>query len=320
MTCSEIVCISHGEDVDGLTCAGLLKRLKGAFPILVTYDELKDTIKSLKPPLEELYICDLNMREDLVEDLLKINDFANITLIDHHPSSPGLLEKLDSVGMTIIHSTLDCASILLFDHFREELGREAGRIAAFAAWADQFEDGPIAELLLRDYDRQSVQLEGLLLAFALVSQTSMQLRNSVVDEIANLSLPHRIEGVIEAASTHLEDMAKLTDSLRESAIHIGELAYFNALNDIPIGSAAGMITDALGVNVGLCYKKKGDLTNISIRSKRGLNFHLGDITRDIASRNNGFGGGHKRASGASIPSKNLKSFIEDLREELRFRF
>lgn len=316
MTCSDIICISHGEDVDGLTCAGLLKRLKGASPTLVTYDELKDAIKSVKPPLEELYICDLNMREDLVGDLLRINNFTKITLIDHHPSPPGLLNRLESAGITVVHSPLDCASILLFDHFKEELGREAGRIAAFAAWADQFEDGPIAELLLRDYDRQSVQFEGLLLAFALVNQTSMELRNSVVEEIANLSLPHRIEGVIEAASTHIEDMAKLTDSLKASAIRLGEFAYFKALDEIPIGSAAGMITDALGVDVGLCYKEKGDLTNISIRSKRGLDFHLGDITRDIASRNKGFGGGHKRASGASIPSKNLKRFIEDFREEL----
>jgi single-stranded DNA-specific DHH superfamily exonuclease len=90
-----------------------------------------------------------------------------------------------------------------------------------------------------------------------------------------------------------------------------------ATNETPIGSVAGLVTDALGVDVGLCYKEKDDLINLSIRSKRGLAFHLGEITRRVAAKNGGFGGGHKRASGASIPNQNLKGFIRDLEDELR---
>ena len=317
MTKPSILCISHGEDADGLTCAGLLKRLKDASTILVTYDELEGTLKSVKPPLEELYICDLNVREALVGEILRINGFTRVTLIDHHPSPEGLLEELEEGGVTVVHSTLDCASVLLYDHFREELGREAGRMAAFAAWADQFEDGPLAEKLLREYDRQSVQLEGLLLAYALTNQPDEGFRNLVVEEIGGLKRPHRMEGVSEAALAHLEDMAGRIESLKDSAIRIGELAYVKATNETPIGSVAGLVTDALGVDVGLCYKEKGDLVNLSIRSKRGLAFHLGEITRRVAAKNGGFGGGHKRASGASIPSQNLREFIRDLEDELR---
>ena len=317
MTDPTILCISHGEDADGLTCAGLLKRLKDAPPILVTYDELEGALKSVEPPLEELYLCDLNVREALVGDILRISGFARVTLIDHHPSPEGLLERLEEAGVTVVHSPLDCASVLLYDHFREELGREAGRMAAFAAWADQFEDGPLAEALLRDYDRQSVQLEGLLLAYALVNQPSKEFRKFVVGEISDLNLPHRMEGVLEAATAHLEDMSKLVESLKESAVRLGELAYVEGTDEDPIGSVAGIITDALGVDVGLCYKEKGDLVNLSIRSRRGLPFHLGEITRQIATRNGGFGGGHKRASGASIPRGSLRKFIGDLEEALR---
>ena len=229
----------------------------------------------------------------------------------------GLLERLEEAGVTVVHSPLDCASVLLYDHFREELGREAGRMAAFAAWADQFEDGPLAEALLRDYDRQSVQLEGLLLAYALINQPSEEFRNFVAGEISDLNLPHRMEGVLDAATAHLEDMSMLVESLKESAVRLGELAYVEGTDKTPIGSVAGIVTDALGVNVGLCYKEKGDLVNISIRSRRGLSFHLGEITRQIATRNGGFGGGHKRASGASIPSGSLGKFIGDLEEALR---
>lgn len=317
MTRPTILCISHGEDADGLTCAGLLKRLKGAFTILVTYDELEDALKSVEPPLEELYLCDLNVREALVREILRIDGFARITVIDHHPSSGGLLEELEEGGIAVVHSLKDCASVLLYDHFREELGREAGRMAAFAAWADQFEDGPLAESLLREYDRQSVQLEGLLLAYALVNKPTAEFRDFVVEEISNLVLPHRMDGVPEAAQAHLEEMSSLMESIKESAISRGGLAYVKATEETPIGSAAGIITDAIGVNVGLCYKEKGDLVNLSIRSRRGLSFHLGEITSRVAARNEGFGGGHKRASGASIPSRNLKNFIRDLEEELR---
>ncbi len=317
MTSPSILCISHGEDADGLTCAGLLKRLKDASTILVTYDELEGALKSVKPPLEELYICDLNVREALVGELLRINGFTRVTLIDHHPSPKGLLEELEEGGVTVVHSTLDCASVLLYDHFREELGREAGRMAAFAAWADQFDDGPLAEKLLREYDRQSVQLEGLLLAYALTNQPAYKFRNIVVEEISNLALPHRMDGVSEAALAHLEDMARLIETLKASATRHGMLAYIKATDETPIGSAAGIITDALGVNVGLCYKEIENLANLSIRSKRGLPYHLGEITRQVAAKYGGFGGGHKRASGASIPRRNLKSFIRDFEEELR---
>ncbi len=319
MTSPVTLCISHGEDADGLTCAGLLIRLRDAQPILVTYDELEGALKSVGPPLDELYLCDLNVREALVGDILRIMGFARVTLIDHHPSPEGLLERLEEAGVTVVHSALDCASVLLYDYFREDLGREAGRMAAFAAWADQFEDGPLAEALLRDYDRQSVQLEGLLLAYALINQPSKEFRNFVVGEISDLNLPHRMEGVLEAATAHLEDMSKLVESLKESAVRLGELAYVEVTDEAPIGSVAGIITDALGVDVGLCYKEKGDLVNLSIRSRRGLPFHLGEITMQIATRNGGFGGGHKRASGASIPSGNLEKFIGDLEEALRSR-
>ena len=77
-----VVVISHGEDADGITCAALLKRMKSARPILVNYNDLKDAIRGIQPPLEELYMCDLNIREDLVEEILRITGFTRVTIID----------------------------------------------------------------------------------------------------------------------------------------------------------------------------------------------------------------------------------------------
>jgi len=57
--------------------------------------------------------------------------------------------------------------------------------------------------------------------------------------------------------------------------------------------------------------------NLSIRGRRGIGFHLGEITKRIAKKHGGFGGGHMRASGASIPRNKYIEFIRDLESELR---
>jgi len=311
-----IVCISHGEDVDGITCAALLKRLKGARPILVTYDDFHETLQGITPPLDALYICDLNIREDLLDEILRIRGFTGITVIDHHPASELVLEKLTAAGVEVVHDTRDCASVLLYDHFSEELGREAGRMAAYAIWADQFEDGPLAIELLKEYDRQSVQHEALLLAHALTQRPTHEFRTLVMDEVSRLTPPHRIPGASEAAVAYLEEMILLAETLKQSSIRMKVLAHFEADEEMPIGSIAGFVTDALGVKVGLCHKRVQSLVNLSVRGRRGINFHLGEMTRSIASKYGGFGGGHKRASGASIPAGALEGFLRDLDDEL----
>jgi oligoribonuclease NrnB/cAMP/cGMP phosphodiesterase (DHH superfamily) len=293
MTGIRSVCISHGEDADGLTCASLLRRLNGARPLLATYDDLEDVLKSVVAPLDEVYICDLNVREGLVDEVIRIRGFAAVTLIDHHPPSEGILERLAEAGVT---------------HFREELGRQAGRLAAYAAWADQFEDGPIATLLLREYDRQLVQNEGLILAHAVINRPTEEFRRLVIDALSALKFPHRVPEILEAATDQLEYKAALIEALGEVATKKGNIV-------------AGLLLDAMGTYVGVCYVEKGSgLVNISLRSRRGFSFHLGEITNRIARNQGGFGGGHKRASGASIPQKGLEGFLRDFEEELRGQF
>jgi len=321
MTGIRSVCISHGEDADGLTCASLLRRLNGARPLLATYDDLEDVLKSVVAPLDEVYICDLNVREGLVDEVIRIRGFAAVTLIDHHPPSEGILERLAEAGVTVVHSPLDCARVLVYDHFREELGRQAGRLAAYAAWADQFEDGPIATLLLREYDRQLVQNEGLILAHAVINRPTEEFRRLVIDALSALKFPHRVPEILEAATDQLEYKAALIEALGEVATKKGNIAYVEAEKGWPIGTVAGLLLDAMGTYVGVCYVEKGSgLVNISLRSRRGFSFHLGEITNRIARNQGGFGGGHKRASGASIPQKGLEGFLRDFEEELRGQF
>ncbi len=76
--------IIHGDDADGLTCGALLKRVKGGELYLANYDNIEKALQKVNPPVDTLYICDLNVREELEHELLRITEFAKINIIDHH--------------------------------------------------------------------------------------------------------------------------------------------------------------------------------------------------------------------------------------------
>jgi nanoRNase/pAp phosphatase (c-di-AMP/oligoRNAs hydrolase) len=312
-----VICISHAEDTDGLVCAAYLRRLKDATITLVTYDDFEEALRNVKPPADEVYLCDLNIREDLVEEISRINNFARMTIVDHHPTAEGLMKRLGESGVEVIHSLLDCASILLYDRFREDLGSEDARLAAYAAVSDYFEEGPNASKLLNRLDKHFVQHEALILTHALHRKSDAKFKLKVVSELSRLTPPHRIKGVPEAALAHLEHVSKLLETLTTKATKRGRLAYIEEMEGASIGSVAGLLIDSLGVDVGLCYKREErNSMSISIRAARGLDIHLGKITRRLAGRYGGFGGGHSRASGASIPQNSYMTFIKALDGEL----
>lgn len=311
------VCISHGEDADGLICAAYLRHLMDVSYLLVTYDDFEKALKSVKPPVGDVFICDLNMREELYEEIQRISEFADVTFVDHHPTSLKILESLKYSEITVVHSTLDCSSVLLFNHFKEKLGWKAARLAAYAAVSDQFEDGPIASKLLAQLDRQFVEHEALILTHALYQKNSSKFRLLVVEELSRFSFPHNIKGAKEAALAFLERTAKLLEILPKEATKRGRLAYVEGVYGMSAGAVASLLVDAMNVDVGICYKVKDeDRMNLSIRGRRELEIHLGEATKRLAKRYGGFGGGHKRASGTSIPRKDCMSFIRDLEREL----
>ena len=99
------VCISHGEDVDGLICAAYLQYLKGASPVLATYDDFEDALKNIDSSVEDLYICDLGIREDLVEEILLHLDRDGWLVAAGHltAESDALLQSFCSKGLQLAH-------------------------------------------------------------------------------------------------------------------------------------------------------------------------------------------------------------------------
>ena len=93
--------------------------------------------------------------------------------------------------------------------------------------------------------------------------------------------------------------------------------YVEGVYGMSTGAVADLLVDATTVEVGIRYKvREKDWVNLSIRGRRGLEIHLGEATKRLAKRYGGFGGGQKRAGGASIPRKDCIAFIKDLEIEL----
>ncbi|MBM3291760.1 hypothetical protein FJY84_03690 [Candidatus Bathyarchaeota archaeon] len=312
-----VVSITHGDDLDGLTCGALLTKLFNAEVILANYDTIEDALKSVPESTDQLYITDINLRDALICHLNKIAEKTKIIIIDHHPMTQTFKVEMREKGVEVMHDTRDCASALVYNIFRSRLEHDAARIAAYAAISDMFEDGPIASIILDHMDRKFVQHEAFILTHALGCEQSSEFKYQVIKDLSVYAYPHRIKNANELAYKQLEKIVKIKDIIPIKAIKLGRLAYMECNDDLSTGEVANIIMDTLGLDVGLCYKISDGMANISLRGERRLIEHLGEIAFKLADNCGGFGGGHNRAAGAKIPENTLKQFIQDLSEELK---
>jgi single-stranded DNA-specific DHH superfamily exonuclease len=298
--------------VDGLTSGALLKRLFDARIIPANYDDLEEALKSVGDDVDHLYITDLNLREALIPLIEGIRRHATITIIDHHPMEKSLSEALKRLRIEVVHDTRDCASALVYNHFKDKLEIDAARLASYAAVSDMFEDGPIASRLMNGMDRKFVHHEALMLSAALGADQSETFKRRLLDELSHYAYPHRIKGVVKASVSQLEKIVRIKETVLTRANRMGRIAVMECSDDSSTGEVANIIMDALLVDVGMCWKDQGEMVNISLRGERKLPEHLGDLSSKLSKKYGGFGGGHARASGAKVPKDKLDAFIADL--------
>jgi oligoribonuclease NrnB/cAMP/cGMP phosphodiesterase (DHH superfamily) len=311
--------IIHGDDVDGIICGAFLNRVLGGEFYLANYDNFENALDKVQPPVDTLYICDLNIRDSLEPDLRRINRFANINIIDHHQMTPELLNKLIGMGVSIRLETGDCAAVLVYDTFKDQLGKEGRRLAAYAAISDMFENGPYIDPIMSKLDRKFAQHEAQLLTHALSSDQTIEFKRMVMNELSNYSYPHRIEGVVKKAIQCLEEMTLIKENIPENSEIDGRVAIMEVIGDYSTGAVSNLLIDTLGVDVGLSYKVNEDYYNLSLRGEKNLKEHLGKLSKELGEKYNGFGGGHKRASGIKIPKNNLQLLISEFKNRLNVK-
>lgn len=309
---SKIICVSHIKDVDGCVCAALIKHATKSHFLLANYGNINECLRSIYDTFDVVYVSDLGINETTIKEFERIRQFAELTYIDHHPLDAAVLKAIRKIGVKVVHSRLDCAGVLTYNMFEASFPREAGLLASYAAVSDRLENGPLAKKVLRRYDRDFILFETMLLSYAL-DKADTAYKKKLVPRLSKLEYPHQIPDVSKLALEQAERVASLRIELPLRSQRIGSLVYTDAKGDSP-GTIANLLIEVCDAEIGVGYdtNEQKQITDLSIRGASSSKVDLGKKASKLAKRLGGTGGGHRKSSGARIPTPKLMEFIHAL--------
>ena len=329
---SRIVCLSHKEDVDGISSAALIKAVfkTKSVIVLVDYANIIQNLQKLalssatERRTDRFFVCDLGLSKKNERKFLEIvgkivSSGSKVTYIDHHDLSMETALALKNLGVVLIHTVEECTSIQVYNKFKKKLKSHAAFFAAAGALTDYMENKPIATSIVSRFDRQFLMLEATALSYMIsASQHDSKFLGRIVDTLADMKYPHEIEDGFSIAEKYAKKVSEAVKKIEESTVRMDNLAYMQGNLDL---SASMIVNSVLGASerpVAMVYKLKGDINSyiISIRGSKDCKPHLGRLVNDIASDIGGSGGGHDKACGAVIPKDKLDQFIQILNKSI----
>ena len=327
------ICISHKEDVDGISSAVLIKTaFKVNRVILVDYANMIKTLRNMVSSIfnslikiDHLFICDLGLsKKNENEFVLILKEMieakCKVTYIDHHDLDKKILLELKKIGVKLLHSTNECTSIHIYNKYKRKFSSYSAFIAAAAALTDYLETKPIASNLVSRFDRQFLMLEATALSYMISSsQHDNDFLMTIVDDLSQKKYPHDIEGGFLRAEKHARKVLSVVKSIENSIVLNKNLAYVQINSELPSSMVVNFVLGTSGKPVALVYKTKEEINSciISIRASNECKVHLGRIVNSLSSALSGSGGGHEKACGAVIPKDKFSEFIRQLDKKSR---
>lgn len=336
------ICISHREDVDGISSASLIKSAFDTVSVmLVDYSSLITklekivSLSSTVPPnglsnakynaVDRLFICDLGLSKknerkfiDIVEKI--VSNGCGVIYIDHHDLSKETVHALKTIGVVLVHSVDECTTVQIYNKYKRRLDSNAVFLAAAAALTDYMETKPIASSLVARFDRHFLMLEATALSYMIsANQNDDVFLDKIVNALSERKYPHQIEGGFSIVQKYAEKVSEAVKSIERSIVRKDNLAY--AQNTIELSSST-VVNFVLGTSerpVAMVYKLKDEIKSylISIRGSKSCRIHLGRLVNDITLELGGSGGGHDKACGAVVPQEKLGEFIRILDASIR---
>ena len=322
---TRVVCLSHREDLDGISAAALVKQAHGGDTVLTDYPGQMKALADIAADqsLKKLFICDLGLSKknqdefvDIVSSLRKKR--VSVTYVDHHMIDAGTARRLSNLGVRMVHNTNECASVLVYDSFKSKMSDHATFVASCAAITDYMEDRPLGSRLLQMYDRQFALISATVMTYNIVGhQKDGAYLQSLVDALADSKFPHEIPGSFEFAQSQVERLSEMIAKVKAGLKKTRNLAHME-ITDAGAGGAVNFVLGLSGKDVGVAYKakKNEDFYSVSVRGSRSCRVHLGKIVNVLASELGGSGGGHDRACGAIIPLARIKKFVSELNKRI----
>ena len=311
--------ISHREDADGIIAATLAKQaLKNqAEIILCDYVNIINKLENITGEYDNIFICDLGLNKTTQEKFVSLlggfaKSGARVIYVDHHQDDFVILERLRKAGVEVIWKHGDCASMLVYNAFQDNLPAFSKFLAGCAAYQDHLEDGEFAVKNIFD-DRQFLLHEATMLGFAISQlQDNESYLEYIIDELANCIYPHNIGNVQKLSTIELNSQVysrAFTDDNIEILDNIGVLE--KPLNGCNVASLANFVLKAAldnDRNIAMAYHLVGSNNILSLRSHNS-DVNLGKIIGPMATKFGGTGGGHAMAAGGAIPKDRFDEFL-----------
>ena len=316
--------ISHSADVDGLMAAFfvMVREESRGNSVEVKFSDYDDMLFNLEASDGQLiYVCDLGIDKEKEQRLVnlvkdKIAYGASVTYIDHHPDDPTVLRALSDLGVNVIHSLDDCAGVLAYSSFQEEIPQRYAIYAAYAAIGDHMEKGKIASQIMAKVDSILAYFEASVLTLAIDKKDNI--KSGLLAYLKQSPFSHSYPGVMEAATKQLAQMEEFS----KRQFHLERGSHYSwAHSDCSFftGRAATLMLQLLPIDVAVAYKldEERGAYDVSFRCATDVDIDLGILAHDVATWVGGTGGGHKKASGASVPSNKLEDFLKAIAQRLR---
>lgn len=325
---NEIVCLSHKEDVDGISSAILIHKLfNSKFVYLTNYSNIvKLLIKiegnALEGKIKKLFICDLglnNKNQDQFVSTLEriISHGCKVYYIDHHELGKDILEQLKNIGVRLNHSVGECTTVLIYKKYRKKLDVYDAFYAAASAITDYLDHRPFASKIISQFDRQFLMLESTALSYIISSNQGKDgYLRELVYTLSDSKYPHDIENGFSIAQNYTIRLIEAVKSLQDSILLEENIAHVKNTLELSSNALVNFVLGNTQKPVAIVYRLKEEINSylVSIRGSKNCKSHLGRIVNDISSQLGGSGGGHDKACGAVIPSEKLDEFVKELNQ------
>ena len=325
------MCISHKEDVDGVSSAALITAAMGTKSVLlVDYANMIKVMEKIISEIEfgekvsQIFICDLGLSKknqslfvELVRKLITLG--TKVTYIDHHDIELKTLLELKQSGVKLIHSIKECTSIQIYKKYKKKLQPHAAFIAACGAITDYMDSKPFASKIVSKFDRQFLMLESTVLSYIISSsQHENEYLLDIIHVLTQMKFPHDIDGGFERAERYAQKIGIVSKSIEKSIVLGKNLASVQNCYDLSSSMIVNFVLGSSGKHAALVYRLKEDIGSyiISIRGSNDSKIHLGRIVNELSSNLGGSGGGHEKACGAVIPKSTISKFINELDNKL----
>jgi len=318
-----IISISHNKDLDGIASSKIINSLIKANSIeFMDYSDLNnELVKTLKEKnFNKIILTDMCFTKDLI---LKIEEFAEILIIDHHQ----YLEDLNSKKTIFINAQgycaaylcycllskikdlkhLDwlatCASVSDFCFFKNREWMKD----TFKKYGDHFEI--IEEKNIRKKGKfWDLQYE-LSLAIIYFSEREKEVYNSIGEKFGDIGELKKYTSMVQ---TEIDSELKIFE---KEKTEINGRIFWEFAPKFRIGSILiNIISSNFYTKTIIIGKKDKKYYNLSgRRSDKGedMNILMKNLTEGLEE---GRGGGHVAAAGGSFLLKDREKFIEKLRK------